>query len=211
MASHAALTRWRGSDISTRTSVSVQPSATVSMVSGQCVECVAEVARVGRDHEANATPAIRAWADQEAAAQRDEFDREYERESARLEALGYGSYSAGEIVAMREDMGLSMGQLARLLGADLKTVKRWEWGARGISDAYADRLEALYDQFEQHIAAALELAKTHPGTTFTMYRDEGKGGLQPDGPFPASWTRAVGREVWKRTDGAVSLVFIAGD
>lgn len=146
----------------------------------------------------------------DAAALRHDFNREYARESARLEALGYGLYTAAEVTCIRESLGLSQAMLARMMGVSFTAVKRWEGGERAISDANAASLERLVDRADREVDQAVKMlkaAETHD-RTFIVYRDERHlRAHHPNTDLTAPWIRMIAARV--RTEVGCTIEYAA--
>lgn len=131
-------------------------------------------------------------------------------EDAFLEARNIGAYTPAEVVVMREMLGLSQVQLARVMGVSKTAVERWEAGTRGISDDNAARLDDLHARAEREVEEALAMLADVPvhDRTFIIYRDDAHlRAHHPDAPLPASWIRAVAGRVRDAADFYVGVEF----
>lgn len=109
----------------------------------------------------------------------------------------------GELLCLREALGLSVRDLARAVGRSERSVSRWERGGPSISRATADALNALVAYTD---AAVATMVATHAaGDTIIVYLSDKEfrdhvdtGGLV----LPASWHRAVAWRAKEQIPGA---------
>jgi putative zinc finger/helix-turn-helix YgiT family protein len=82
--------------------------------------------------------------------------RELERRAIDLYRTKYGLLAADEIKTLRQDLGLTQAELARLLRLGGNTISRWEAG-RNVQSAVMDMLLRLI----RDVPSSLEYLKSH--------------------------------------------------
>jgi putative zinc finger/helix-turn-helix YgiT family protein len=82
--------------------------------------------------------------------------RELERRAIYLYRTKYGLLAADEIKTLRQDLGLTQAELARLLRLGGNTISRWEAG-RNVQSAVMDMLLRLI----RDVPSSLEYLKSH--------------------------------------------------
>lgn len=99
---------------------------------------------------------------------------------------------------VRESLGLTRIDLARLLDVSFDSVRSWEGNRRGTPPGVIEELQKLQDRQDEAAARAVESYMSLPGPgegpapVFTITRDD---------PYPVGWQRNVAARVaQRRTD-----------
>lgn len=100
-----------------------------------------------------------------------------------------------ELKCAREGLGLSTGWLADRWGVAVMTVKRWERDRAVPAEAAAD-MDRMVREFERSVADGVARADG--------YIEVPRTDADSLGPYPASYYRAVAREVARRTGGTIA-------
>ncbi|WP_207553989.1 helix-turn-helix domain-containing protein, partial [Mycobacteroides abscessus] len=98
--------------------------------------------------------------------------------------------SGAHLRVQREYLGLTRSQLAEIWGMNPGTLALWEAGTDPTPYNLGERIDALLQTTNAHLDA---LARTHrAGDTCLTYRsDKDYRQHHPDGPYTASWHRAL--------------------
>ena len=99
--------------------------------------------------------------------------------------------SKAEFRALRESVGMSQADVAKMLGVTVRSVRRWETPAPGYRGAPDDAWAMLDDALAKQdavVAGALDMADALPGRSvqLTYYRDQKQFdllGREPGEPY----------------------------
>lgn len=102
--------------------------------------------------------------------------------------------SPAEVRMVRTFLGLSQEQLAGLLGADVKTVKRWEGGYYDVPDHRREQIEALEAEAAHAVGVLVEQLGVTPDMVLSLPRD-------PATPYPSGWWMMIAARVAQEVPG----------
>ncbi|WP_157978324.1 MULTISPECIES: helix-turn-helix domain-containing protein [Nocardia] len=105
-----------------------------------------------------------------------------------------------ELQCTRESLGLSVETLSRLIGYDVRRIRRWETGTSWISEPAEGKILEVVAATD---VAVERLSATQPSTLVAYKSDEELWADLPEfQPYPAQWHRIVCRRVQDRVPAA---------
>lgn len=102
--------------------------------------------------------------------------------------------SPAEVRMVRTFLGLSQEQLAGLIGADVRTVKRWEGGYYAVPDERREQIEAMEAEAAHTVGVLVEQLGVSPDVVLSLPRD-------PAAPYPAGWWMMIAARVAQEVPG----------
>lgn len=112
-----------------------------------------------------------------------------------------------ELRVVREFLGLSPEWLADHLKVSARTVRHWEAGKYVIPDGVRLTVEDLEARTGDFISNLVEKLMDLPDPVLITYRSDAEyRAADPEGPFPASWHRAVVARIAQEVPG-LSIAF----
>ena len=102
--------------------------------------------------------------------------------------------SPAEVRMVRAYLGLSQEQLATLIGADVRTVKRWEGGYYPVPDERREQIERLEQVAAEQVGALVDALGQARDAVLTIPREAASG-------YPASWWVMVAARVAQEVPG----------
>ena len=111
-----------------------------------------------------------------------------------------------ELHVVREFLGLTMDDLARILGNSERTVRRWSGGSTPIPDGARQDIEALEAHTAEFVNRVIDVLQDDPDPSegaILVYRTDAEyWAHHPEQhPYPASWHRAVVARVVQEVPG----------